>query len=328
MLEEGLKILINKYITNKSSSKEQNIIEGFLDSYQNDDKKWNEKTHGEQKEVEGKIFTNIQKNIQSTKTDQFRISPTWKYSIAASFVIIIALGYGIFRMVDSSVIPEIVQIVKKEIPRGQKYMVRLSDGTTIYINSESTLSYPEHFSDNLREITLQGEAFFEVVPDPNKPFIVHTGKIKTEVLGTSFNINTHYGQIKVSVASGKVRVQNINPEITYDELSVLKANQQLVFDKKDQSIEVNEVTVDQFLAWKQKRLVFNDEPLSQVVKRLEKWYDVEFTYLNEDIKNCVFTAVFENEPLTSVLETLQNVADINYDLQGKKIQLSGHGCLN
>lgn len=328
MTEKDVQKLIDKSQSNNCSPAEIKILEGFLDSYQNRGSAWADEIHGNQKEIRERIFDQIQRNIRKQKKITIQTNPIWWYRVVASFAILLALAFGIHNSISTSPLPkETIKTIVKEIPRGQKSVVNLSDGTTVYINSASTMIFPEKFSEETREVTLDGEAFFKVAPNPDKPFIVHTGEIETRVLGTSFNINTNSDHVKVTVATGTVRVQHINPEIKYNELAVLKPNQQLLFNKLDQSIAVFDVKSNNDMAWTEKRLVFKNEPLESVLERLELWYDVEFTSINQEIKYCRFTATFENEPLVAVLDALHDVADIQYNLTGKTVSLSGKGCL-
>ncbi len=327
MTEKDIKKLIDKYQSNLCSPSEMEMLEEFMNSYQRESD-WEGKIHGNQTEVQNRIFDKVQKKTGTQKKLPIKTKPAWWYKAASSFAILFVLAFGIHSAIYiSPSSKEEIKTVLKEIPRGQKSMVHLSDGSTIYINSASTVSYPEKFTGDTREITLEGEAFFKVTPNPNKPFIVHTGELETKVLGTSFNINTNSNHIKVTVATGTVRVQHMNPKIEYNELAILKPNQQLSFDKVDQSITVLDVESGYDLAWTEKRLVFNNEPLKSVTERLELWYDVEFSFSNQKIEHCKFTAIFENEPLVAVLDVLKDVADIQYKLTGKKIILSGNGCL-
>ncbi|MCG8308333.1 MAG: DUF4974 domain-containing protein [Cytophagales bacterium] len=325
MTKHEIDTLIEKYLANNCSPEEHKLIEGYLDSYQKD-KRWVERDHGIRSEVRQRILSGINEQIRPASPRQTSIRPVRWYRIAATVLILLTVGFAIYRMTGEEPVRGKIEIITKEITRGQKSLIHLSDGTNISINSESAVSYPEVFAENRREIILEGEAFFEVAHDPDRPFVVRTGDIETLVLGTSFNINTRNDQIEVTVATGSVRIKNINPDIQYNELTNLSPNEQLIYDEIDRSVKVTEVEADQFFAWTEKRLIFKDEPISSVVAKLERWYDVDFVYDNEHIKHCVLTAEFDNEPLAAILETLHNIADISYELKGKRVRLSGPGC--
>ncbi len=328
MTQKELNELIRRYQENKCTPEEEKIFDEFFNSYQNDQEQWDKALHGNQKKVENRIFSKILEKTH-LKEKKKVINFHWGYRTAAAFLILFSLSYLLTNMQKEIPVKEMPEpLVVKTINRGQKSMLHLIDGSVVYINSDTKISYPKKFAADKREIYLDGEAFFEVSHDSERPFIVHTGTLDIKVLGTSFNVNTFENRITVTLASGKVHIQNTNPSINYSSLGVLKPNQQFVFDKADNSIKVNEVNVRPYIAWTKKQLIFYEEPISSVVKKLEKWYDVEFQFETIEIKNCIFTGTFDNEPLQLVLESLHNVADINYKIEGKKIKLSGSGCDN
>ena len=284
--------------------------------------------NGNQKEIENLLYSKIIEKINPPLKKQ-TYSFKWWYRSAAALIIILSSIYIFTKISNEQPVKDNEKtevLVERNISRGQKSVLHLIDGTVIYINSDSRIRYPKKFTGNKREVYLDGEAYFEVNHDPKTPFIVHTGILDIKVLGTSFNINTYYEKITVTLKSGKVYIQNTNPILNKPNLGMLNPNQQFVYDKTDNSILVKEVDVDPYIAWTKKQLIFREEPISLVVKKLEKWYDVEFTFKNNNIKNCIFTGVYENESLQLVLESLHNIAGINYTMEGRKIELSGSGC--
>ncbi len=329
MTQEEINDLIKRYKEDNCSPEEEKMIDEFLNSYQNDDGEWNENLLGNKKETENRIYSTITERIHFPDKKP-AIAIQWWYRTAAALMILSSFFYLFSNTSNESRVktetPE--PLVVKTISRGQKSMLHLSDGSVIYMNSDTKISYPGKFAMDKREIYLDGEAFFEVTHDPGKPFIVHTGTLDIKVLGTSFNVNTFDEKVTVTLASGKVHIQNTNPAINYSNLGILIPNQQFIYDKADNSIKVKEVDVTPFIAWTKKQLIFSEETILSVVKRLEKWYGVEITFETNDIKNCIFTGTFDNEPLRLVLESLHNVADINYTIKGKKVRLSGPGCSN
>ncbi len=328
MIIQKIDDLISRYYEKKCTPKEEVIINNFLNSYQNNDGEWDEELNGNQKEIESLLYSKITKKINPPVKKQNNPFKWW-YRSAAALLIILSSIFIFTKVSNEQPVKEKEKteaLVVRNITKGQKSVLHLIDGTVIYINSDSKISYPKKFTDNKREIYLDGEAYFEVSHDPERPFIVHTGLLDIKVLGTSFNINTYYEKITVTLESGKVYIQNTNPVLDNPNLGMLNPNQQFVYDKTDNSILVNEVDVDPYIAWTKKQLVFREEPIYLVIKKLEKWYDVEFTFRNNDIKNCIFTGTFENESLQLVLESLHNVAGINHKIDGKEIELSGSGC--
>src|SRR5690606_25369938 len=137
-------------------------------------------------------------------------------------------------------------------PNGGQYQINLSDGTLVLLNAASTLTYPAEFGENTREVILDGEAYFEVTKDPEKPFIVRTAKQRIEVLGTSFNINAYNNETttKTTLLTGAVRINTSTNTDTDGESRVLTPNQQSVVNDNQKAITVKQINPESAIAWK------------------------------------------------------------------------------
>ncbi|MEG2556799.1 MAG: FecR domain-containing protein, partial [Odoribacter sp.] len=162
------------------------------------------------------------------------------------------------------------------VPRGGEYTLILADGSTVYLNAESTLKYPIHFSGNTRTVYLEGEAFFDVKSDKTKPFIVALSRMEVEVLGTSFGIRAYSEESRIltTLVRGKVNVNAASGHIS------LFPNHQASFDKTSGNLNVAEVDVDLFVGWKDGRLVFDNTSLEMILKDLSRWYSFDVVYTN------------------------------------------------
>ncbi|MEH0155614.1 FecR domain-containing protein [Limibacter armeniacum] len=201
---------------------------------------------------------------------------------------------------------------------GEKKEIHLEDGSTVLLNGESTLKYPEHFDGKLRAVELQGRAFFDVKKDENKPFQVKSKYLTTEVLGTTFVVDAYPSDSNedISLLTGKVKVRsNIDSR---KELAVLTPNQQLHFVQKDQSYQIKTFQTDDVIGWKNNILVFNNIPFTKVVKELELCYGIkiEIENLPNHIKS--FTGKFKQQPLSNVLEGLKFSFGFDYYSVDKK----------
>lgn len=207
-----------------------------------------------------------------------------------------------------------------KIPRGSEFCITLNDGTRVWLNALSELSYPEYFSGEKREVTLTGEAYFEVMPDHTHPFIVHTADMNLEVLGTSFNIRA-YGEedcLTTTLASGKIR--QLYP--ASGDTLLLFPNEQSVYDKKQQRLQVQEADLTAALAWKEGRILLRNSTLDEIFRELNRWYDFEVSYQNERLKNMRFYLNIDRYAnVESVLEKLQRTGGIQFIIQGKKIMV-------
>lgn len=194
-----------------------------------------------------------------------------------------------------------------ETPRGEKSMVTLPDGSEVWLNANSRLVY-NSFSANNRQVELKGEAFFKVARNEQAPFVVKTNECSVEVLGTTFNVMAYdeFGRKEITLLSGKVNVHLENNE------QVLKPGQALII--KDHKFQVVEVDVSQCSGWVDNKFNFQNIPLSELMKRLENWYDVDITLNNRTGREVNFTGTFKNEEtIWQVLDAIKVYTPIKYD---------------
>lgn len=174
--------------------------------------------------------------------------------------------------------------LKLTTPNGGQYQITLSDGTRVLLNAASTLTYAAEFgSENTREVTLDGEAYFEVTKDPEKPFIVTTTKQRIEVLGTSFNINAYNNETttKTTLLTGSVRVNIPAGKYTNQESRILTPNQQSVVNDNQNEITVKNVNPESAIAWKNGLFNFHGLSIDESLKQVERWYDIRIVYEGE-----------------------------------------------
>lgn len=249
---------------------------------------------------------------------------------AASIALLIALGNSLFFKPKTVLptVPETPEVVAQNtlIDFSGKQLVHLPDGSTVLLNDNSTLKYDQNsFDSKTREVTLTGEAFFDIKHNPEKPFIVHTGKIQTKVLGTAFNINAQNSSdnIEVTVARGKVQVGDI--EKVY---GVITPNQQIKVNKSTLSFEQNNVSAAIVTEWKSNYLILDDLNMAEAVSLIAQKYKVQIFISNEKIKNCRITASFLNEEdLDHVLKVISSVIETEYHYNNAgNVVLDGKGC--
>jgi ferric-dicitrate binding protein FerR (iron transport regulator) len=202
---------------------------------------------------------------------------------------------------------------------------RLPDGTSVTLNTGSLLEYPSRFSGSKREVILTGEAWFEVAHDRTKPFIISNGKVRIEVLGTSFYVNTINpgDNIEVILSSGKVAIYyNDRPS----EQALLAPGDKAEVMKDQEMISKSSNDNENFLSWKTKIFVFNDDPLSDIVRDLNKVYHANLKITNHSAASCRITATFNNQSLESILNVLKSTVNITIRNNGTEIEISGNGC--
>ncbi len=207
-------------------------------------------------------------------------------------------------------------------PPGVKSHVQLSDGTFVWLNSGSNLSYPSSFSTGTRNVKLIGEAFFDVAKDEKHPFIVDLGKINIEVVGTKFNaINYEQeGQTEIVLASGKVKLFEKH-ENNSRLVSEMKPGQQAIYLKESNTISLKDVDAEKFTSWIGGKLVFRDDPMDEVVRKLDRWFNVLIEFDDPNIGSYIYKATFQDETIEQILSLIKRTSPIEYSIiPGKELK--------
>jgi len=201
---------------------------------------------------------------------------------------------------------------------GTQAKVELSDGTKVFLNSGSKLRFPQTFANQQqRTVFLDGEGYFEVTKNKEQPFIVQANKLNISVLGTKFNVDAYTDNASISVAlvEGSVILQGNAGNLNKD-LMELKPNQVATLDPTDQTLSKTDVPdLYKYTAWITGRIVFYGDPIQTVVKKLEKWYNVEIVIADKKLEDYRFTATFIDEPLEQILNILSISSQMTYTIQ-------------
>jgi transmembrane sensor len=211
-----------------------------------------------------------------------------------------------------------VAMIEKANDKGQKTKIHLPDGSTVILNSSSKLLYPASFMGEKREVFLSGEAFFEIVPDTVKPFVVKTTDLTARVLGTSFNINAYDNREghSVSIVTGVV-------EVSANNQNTLVMTQGEKAQIQQGSGEIRQITFnyENDILWKDGILVFRKTPFREVVQRLEQWYGVDFIIDRLPEIELPVTGKFDNEYLSNILHSISFTARFRYEIKGNEVYI-------
>ena len=278
------------------------------------------------------LWSEIRRNTYETdhkpvKNSIIASGSRWRWLFRAAIILIplVATALLIYFTQDAPSVVEQPQItqVEKQTQIGQKLQITFSDGTQVKLNADSKLTYTQPFDPEQREVYLEGEAFFEVTPDPDRPFLVHTGNVTTKVLGTSFNIRTYPEEaaIQVAVVTGKVMVENNHPDSSLDtgQTVILQPSEMATYDKQSLITKVVSVDIEQITAWNQDILAFHNASFAEVVEQLERWYGVEFKILRSEPIKKGFDGSFQNKSLEHVLDGISYTSDFQYEIQGDTV---------
>ena len=202
------------------------------------------------------------------------------------------------------------------IPRGGEYTLELTDGTTVCLNAETELRYPSRFTGGERRVWLKGEAYFDVARDESSPFVVETEGMDVRVLGTEFGVRAYGGESETltTLVEGRVRVDAGGEE------AELAPGQQAVFEREEGKVNVREVDVEEFVGWKDGRLVFDNKPLWYILDELGRWYSFEVFYSNEESKHIPFSLnVRKHEDIAPVLKLVERTGKVWFEINGNAV---------
>ena len=360
MNQEQFWILLSKKLANEANSEELAELERLIQAHpewqyatQNLEELWMGKSVADQQQSEDAYLLHVQrmKDLNIPFGDQVGVQPLYPrrrvrwYWAAAALVLLLGV-FALFRF-RSGTSPQ-ADVAIKEVNEistrmGSKSKVKLPDGTVVWLNAGSKLTYNKTYGQTLREVNLSGEGYFDVVKMKDKPFIINTADIRIKVLGTVFNVKAYPQDKKTetSLIRGSIEVTiNNRPSDKY----FLSPNEKLVVENdevlmktgekvKGSSLrsvntplislnKLNYSTADSTLAeteWINNRLVFRDESLEELAVKMERWYNMNIEIRDEDLKQTRVSGIFDSETIDQALEALKISIRFHYEQEGNNI---------
>jgi len=210
-----------------------------------------------------------------------------------------------------------------QTPKGGKYQIRLPDGSKVWLNSASTLIYPTTFAGNERKVQLKGEAYFEIAPNKNVPFRVESDNQIVEVLGTHFNINSYDDEdyVKTTLLEGSVKVILSSNPNEISKTKLLKPGEQSLTKSSQSGIRIENADTEKAVAWKNGYFKFRNTPIKEIMREIERWYDVELIYEGK-IPSDEFTGFISNDvKISAVLKIMEESGGVKFSVKGKKLKV-------
>ncbi len=268
------------------------------------------------------LQTMIKINTESRSEKTIRLFP-WIARVAAAVILALGFTFIFYQYKNSSNENLNLQVMVQTDDSNQK-VIELPDGSKVWLNRNSELLYPELFEENSRTIYLKGEAFFEVTPNKDKPFIVHSGISKTTVLGTSFNLRAYSKEddIRLTVLTGKVAFTLADDK---ERVTVTPGNMAFLTNKT-KSIEHAQNTDMNFLSWKTRHLSFNDSPIAELIKPLERHYGIKIHVQDPETLSCRFTGDFHETNIENTIKIITRATGTSYELAEGQYTILGTGC--
>lgn len=261
------------------------------------------------------------------------------FTIAASLLLLMTIGLNIFQYYKSNLNAgnsegkrPLLSLKDRKINtlsfytnKGVKGVVTLPDSSVVWLNSDTRLTYPERFNGKYREVEISGEAYFEVKSNPDTAMIVSTSKgLKIEVLGTKFLIRSYEedNDAQATLFSGSIKLISSNSRYSRDYIKKLKPLESVIIDKNHSIRLIHNADTLKSIAWKRGMLIFEETPIQEVLKELERWHGTEFIIQDKSILSCRITAQFKSESIVQIMEVIKFCSPIDYKIKERQIFLS------
>lgn len=321
--------IILKQINNEASAEEKAALDAWLkedvaNAQLLEDAKaaWNASGKSQFSDVTfntAKAWNTIQEKIKkedSVSSLNSSSNTKWIYRIAAVLVLSLFSTWYFLNRNES-----VEQLVAQST--NERLMVTLPDGSKVWLNSHSKITYPKTFNTTQRAVTLEGEAFFDVTKNPEQPFVIKNTDFEVKVIGTSFNVlaYTKLNDVVVTVVTGTVAFQSNSGNSV-----LLTKNETGVLNKITRSVAENVNNNANFMAWQNGKIEFDNTSIKSVCATLKNYFGVDVVVENQNVYNCKFTGSFKNPTLKEVLSVLENTLNLKTKVNQKSVTISGAGC--
>jgi ferric-dicitrate binding protein FerR (iron transport regulator) len=329
--------LLIKFLNDKCTDEELKEVLHWIknDSLNNQSKNWGYQDWTEFKTNENlmdndnlsslldKIHHKININKQNIKNPNAGIT-TW-LTRAAAILLIPVLAFLFYTISEkksesinytSNLTVDSLEIIA---PAGSRTVVQLSDGSEVHLNYGSKLKYPQNFTGDTRGVILLGEGYFNIAHNPEKPFIVKTGKLNVKALGTKFNVQAYPGEeiIATTLVEGKVVVEQKFANGNIKTIGAMEPGQHVNYDLNSEVVSCTKGSVEKYIAWKDGKLVFENESIVEVTDRLSRMFNVDFE-VADNVKDYSYTVTFVDEPLFQILDLMTIATPVTYKALPRK----------
>jgi len=324
MEERKLTDLIGKYLAGKADDSEKKQLNEWFSQQGEKDVMWEGDSIKEESLVEARMINHIKDHINSTYPRTTLFNNRYILRIAATFIGILFCvgGYFYFARKNGEIKDLISASISAPIKVSENKYLTLPDSSVVVLHGGSKISFS--FNGKERQLTLIGEAYFDIKHRAHQPFIIHTGRITTTVLGTAFNIKAYSGQnVTVSVTRGKVSVVDGNKHV----VAVLLPNQQVTYSNIAKTVSRQEVKAQEIITWARSDMQLDDLPFKKVAELLSRRYGIEFKFKNPEIEKCLIHGRFDGtESVKQVMDALTQTIGASYTVDKQLITIDGSSC--
>jgi transmembrane sensor len=341
--EEMTKETIIKFLNNRCTAAEVEEIIRWVDKEGlseegiqlalDDWKSFREEENAGDDEKFSLLFDKIQQKItvggQRNKESRIPAFLTW-LTRAAAILLFPVLAFLFYTLSENAEIKmESAQLANLPVdsleiiaPVGSRTVVQLTDGSEVHLNYGSRLKYPQTFTGDSREVLLTGEGYFDVAHNPEKPFIVKTGKLNVKALGTAFNVLAYPENdvVQTTLVNGKVVLESVEKEKITKTIGSMTPGQHVNYNIKTGTVSSSEGNIEKYIAWKEGKLIFDETTIVEAAEQLGRMFNVSIE-VDDNIKDYTYTVTFEDEPLFQILELMTVATPVRYKaLPRKKLQ--------
>ena len=304
--------LLYKYFQGKATEEEERLIIEWTDADQDN----MEKLLEERRFYDIALFLDSDEEVKPARKKIFTMVAKWSIGVAASIIVVLSCG---LLWKDYQYNNMVFEMQSVSVPPGQRAQITLADGTTVWLNAQSTLKYNKDFGVKNRDVQLDGEAYFDVAHDKKLPFYVNTEMNRIGVVGTKFNVCSYNGTdfFEAALVEGVIDIYEANGV-----RPLLRMQKDEIFYAASGKYKRTKMHSDDFLRWTEGLYCFDDTPLADVFSRLEKYYSVEFVVNNPSVLNYNCTGKFkEQDGIEHILRTIRRDHKFNYRIvdEGSKI---------
>lgn len=317
--------LLNKYLKHEASEEECDLLIKHYNLFESEPDIFEKMPQNQKTEIRNEIENKIWDEIFDDEINPKELTSSnhrlWINFISFAAILLIIISAGFYFFKNEPV--RQTNVISRQTTIKENRLIQLPDGSTVILRPGAKLNYPSSF-DGLasREVYLDGQAYFDIKHNSLKQFIIHTGKLKTIVLGTAFEINawSDNSSIQVTVSRGKVRVEDQNNRT----IGIITPNQQITYDKGSKNVVQKVVNAPEYLEWKEQDLLLSDVTVAEAAKLLESRYKVEIIISDDSVRSKRFTTIVrKGETLDQILKSMSefNEAVYQYDVDKAVITL-------
>lgn len=331
MSKNDIYSMIGKKLAGEMSQLESQIFDNWLKDAQENremfrimEETWKVESHYQKKEKGERLYSQVMDQIELENAGPMVSKPNYgwmKYAAAVSALLIFSALVTLYQMEVLSIPGDSITYIEKTNPKGQKSKIHLPDGSVVMLNAGSTLKYPNEFDDNIRELDLIGEAYFEVAKDKVRPFVVTSAQVSTTALGTAFNVKAFPEEniVEVALTEGEVKVSATSAD---DQEYYLSPGERVQYDKNDDGFIKTNFAPREVTSWKNGIIYFRDASMKEVFSRLEMWYDVKFKIQGKTDTPWTYSGEFQQEYLTRVLQSISYSQDFEFEINDKNVSIT------